>query len=154
MANTYTQINIHAVFSVLGRENILTQNFRPDLFKYINGILKNNKQFPLAVNGYLDHVHIFFELHPTTAVSDILRIVKTNSSKWINKNKLVKGKFFWQEGFGAFSHSRSQRNNVIQYIMKQGEHHKKRTFREEYLEMLEKFEIPFENEYVFEFYDL
>lgn len=102
MANTYTQINIHGIFSVKGRENILTINFRDNLFKYIWGILNNNKQFSLAVNGYKDHVHIFFELHSTTAVADIMRIVKTNSSKWINENKFVQGKFAWQEGYGAF----------------------------------------------------
>ncbi len=154
MANTYTQINIHAVFSVKGRENLLTKNFRTDLFKYIAGILNNSKQYSLAVNGYLDHVHVFFELHPTTPVADVLEIVKANSSKWINKNKFVKGKFAWQSGYGAFSYSRSQRNDVIQYIKNQEDHHKKHTFREEYLDLLKKFEIPFKNEYVFEFYEL
>jgi len=154
MANTYTQINIHAVFSVYRRENLLTHNFRQDLFKYISGILRKNMQFPLAVNGYLDHVHVFFELHPSTALSDVLQIVKSNSSKWINKNKFVKGKFEWQIGYGAFSYSRSQRNNVIQYIVKQEEHHKKKTFRDEYLALLRKFGIPFEGKYVFEFYDI
>ena len=154
MANTYTQINIHTVFSVKGRENILTQNFRENLFKYISGILKNEKQFSLAVNGYLDHVHIFFEQNPTTALSDIIRIVKTNSSKWINKNRFVKGRFLWQEGYGAFSYSRSQRDGVIRYIVRQEEHHKKITFREEYMDLLRKFEIPFEGKYVFEFYDI
>ncbi len=154
MANTYTQINIHAVFSVKGRENLLTKNFRTDLFKYIAGILNNSKQYSLAVNGYLDHVHVFFELHPTTPVADVLEIVKANSSKWINKNKFVKGKFAWQSGYGAFSYSRSQRNDVIQYIKNQEDHHKKHTFREEYLDLLNKFEIPFKNEYVFEFYEL
>ncbi|MDA3904560.1 MAG: IS200/IS605 family transposase [Bacteroidales bacterium] len=153
MANTYTQINIHAIFSVKGRENLLTNNFRTELFKYIAGILKNNKQFSLAVNGYKDHVHIFFELHPTTSLSEIIKIVKTNSSKWINENRFVKGKFSWQEGYGAFSYSHSQRDDVIKYIIKQEEHHKKLTFKEEYLELLQKFEIAFDDHYVFEFYD-
>ena len=154
MANTYTQINIHAVFSVKGRGNLLTQNFRESLFKYLSGILNNEKQFSLAVNGYLDHVHLLFEQHPTTALSDIMRVAKTNSSKWINKNKFVKGQFEWQDGYGAFSYSRSQRNNVIQYIINQENHHKKITFREEYMDLLKKFEIPFEGKYVFEFYDI
>ena len=153
MANTYTQINIHAIFAVYNRENILLEKFRGELFKYITGILNNNKQYSLAVNGYKDHVHIFFEMHPTTALSDILRIVKTNSSKWINQNKFVKGKFEWQDGYGAFSYSRSQRDDVIKYIMNQEEHHKKRTFREEYFDLLEKFQIEFDDHYVFEFYD-
>ena len=153
MANTYTQINIHVVFSVKGRENIITENFRRELFKYISGILNNTKQFSLAVNGYKDHVHLFFEMHPTTALSDIIRIVKTNSSKWINERKFVKGKFRWQEGYGAFFYSKSQRNNVIKYIMQQEKHHREKTFREEYLELLKKFDIKFDNHYVFEFYD-
>ncbi len=105
MANTYTQINIHAVFAVKGRENLLTKNFRSDLFKYIAGILNNTKQYSLAVNGYLDHVHIFFEQHPTIALADILETVKSNSSKWVNENRLVKGKFAWQKGYGGFSYS-------------------------------------------------
>nr|WP_320119558.1 IS200/IS605 family transposase [uncultured Marinifilum sp.] len=153
MANTYSQINIHAIFSVKGRENILKESFRQELFKYISGILKNNKQYTLAVNGHFDHVHVFFELNPATAVSDVLRVVKTNSSKWINQNKYVRGKFEWQVGYGAFSYSRSQRSSVIQYIMRQEEHHRVETFKEEYLELLEKFEIPFDNEYVFEFFE-
>jgi putative transposase len=153
MANTYTQINIHSVFSVKGRENMITRQFNDELFKYISGILNNTKQFSLAVNGYKDHVHLFFEMHPTTALSDLIRIVKSNSSKWINENKYVKGKFHWQEGYGAFSYSRSQRNNVIKYIMNQEIHHHKKTFREEYLELLKKFEIDFDENYVFEFYD-
>jgi len=153
MANTYTQINIHAVFSVQERYNFLNENFRENLFKYISGILRNNKQFPLAVNGFTDHVHIFFELHPTTAVSDILRIVKTNSSKWINENNFVKGHFNWQEGYGAFSYSHSQRDNVIKYIINQKKHHSKRGFKDEYLELLRKFEIEFDGHYVFDFYE-
>jgi REP element-mobilizing transposase RayT len=153
MANTYTQLNMHVVFSVKGRENILLNKFRLDLFKYISGILKNVEQFPLAVNGFKDHVHIFFEMQPTKSLSDIVRIVKTNSSKWINENKFMPGKFSWQEGYGGFSYSRSQRNNVIQYIMKQEEHHKQKTFREEYLELLQLFEINFDEQYIFEFYE-
>jgi len=153
MANTYTQINIHGVFSVKGREKFLLKEFRPRLFEYLSGILKNTNQYPLAVNGYKDHVHLFFELDPKKSVSDVMRIVKTNSSKWINENGYIKGKFSWQEGYGAFSYARSQRNNVIKYIMYQELHHKKSTFREEYLDLLKKFEIEFDNHYVFEFYD-
>jgi putative transposase len=153
MANTYTQLNMHVVFSVKGRENILPAKIRPEIFKYISGILTNNNQYSLAVNGYKDHVHVFFEMQPTISLSEIVRIVKSNSSKWINDNKMMPGKFSWQSGYGGFSYSRSQRNNVIQYIMKQEEHHKKKTFREEYLELLKVFEINFEEQYVFEFYE-
>ena len=153
MANTYTQLNMHVVFSVKGRENILPVGFRPELFKYISGTLKNLEQYSLAVNGFKDHVHIFFEMQPTKSLSDIIRIVKANSSKWINENKILKGKFSWQEGYGGFSYSRSQRNNVIQYIVKQEEHHTIKTFHEEYLELLKLFKIEFNEQYIFEFYD-
>lgn len=144
---------MHAIFAVQGRENIILRKYNNELFKYISGILNNNKQYSLAVNGHRNHVHVFFEMHPTTSLSDIMRIVKTNSSKWINKNKFVMGKFGWQDGFGAFTYSRSQRDNVIQYIMKQESHHKTRTFREEYLDFLEKFQVEYDDRYIFEFYD-
>ncbi len=153
MANTYTQINIHAVFSVKGRENILSHNFSHDLFRYISGILTNLNQYPLAVNGHKDHVHILFEMNPTVTLSEIIQKVKANSSKWINENNYVPGKFFWQSGYGAFSYSKSQRNNVIKYIMNQDKHHEQRTFREEYLDLLNKYEIKFDDHYVFEFYE-
>ncbi len=153
MANTYTQLNVHGVFSVLNRENFLLDKFRPELFKYISGILKNSKQFPLAVNGYRDHVHIFFELHPTTSVSEIMQSVKANSSKWINENKFLSGKFRWQSGYGAFTYSRSQRDNVISYIVNQEQHHAKQSFKDEYLDLLRKFEIDYNDAYLFDFYD-
>ncbi len=153
MANTYSQINIHCVFAVKGRENIITKNFREELHRYMSGILKNDGVFPLAVGGWNDHVHVFFELTPDLKISDLIRMLKATSSKWINDNRLVLGKFQWQEGYGAFSYSRSQRDNVINYIMKQEEHHKKRTFREEYLELLKNFEVEYKQEYVFEFYE-
>jgi len=153
MANTYTQLNVHGVFSVHGRANLLRDDFREELFKYIYGILKNKNQFPLAVNGYKDQVHVFFELHPTSSVSEIMQIVKQNSSKWINENKFVGGKFNWQSGYGAFTYSRSQRDDVINYIINQEKHHAKRSFKDEYLDLLRKFEINFEDAYIFEFYD-
>jgi putative transposase len=153
MANTYTQINIHAIFSVKGRENIITRNFRDRLHPYIAGIVNKIGNYSLAVNGYKDHVHVFFELKPSLALSDVIRDVKANSSKWINDNRFVLGHFSWQGGYGAFSYSRSQRDHVIKYIMEQEKHHAGKTFREEYLELLRKFEIPFEDNYVFEFYD-
>jgi putative transposase len=153
MANTYSQINIHCVFAVKGRDNIIIKTFRDELHSYMSGILKNDGSFPLAVGGWLDHVHVFFELPVTMDVSKQLSMLKSVSSKWINDNRLVKGKFQWQEGYGAFSYSRSQRNNVIQYIMKQEEHHQKKSFRQEYLEMLKKFEVEYDEKYLFEFYD-
>lgn len=153
MANTYTQLNVQCVFAVKGRENILTPRFRPQLFEYMAGILRNGKQFPLAVNGYKDHVHIFFEQNPDSSLSDVLELVKSNSSKWINANRFVPGRFEWQRGYGGFTYSRSQRNDVIHYIMNQDSHHKAQTFRVEYLEMLKKFEMEYDERYVFEFYE-
>jgi Transposase and inactivated derivatives len=153
MANTYTQFNIHITFAVKGRDNILTTNFREDLFRYIAGILKNIGHYPLAVNGYKDHVHVFFELSPKNNISDIVREIKANSSRWINDNKFVPGKFSWQEGYAGFSYSRSQRNTVIQYILNQEKKHSTTTFRQEYLKLLNDFEIDFKDEYVFEFYE-
>jgi putative transposase len=153
MANTFSQLNVHTVFAVKGRENIITSHFRTQLFEYISGILKNCKQFPLAVNGFKDHVHIFFELNPNSSLSDVLETVKANSSKWINSNKFVQGRFEWQRGYSGFTYSRSQRDDVIRYIMNQEKHHKKKTFKEEYLEILKKFEMDFDERYIFEFND-
>jgi REP element-mobilizing transposase RayT len=153
MANTYSQINIHCVFAVKGRENIITNTFRNELHKYMYGILKNDNVFPLAIGGWKDHVHVFFELTPDLKISDLMRMLKSTSSKWINENRFVKGKFQWQEGYGAFSYSRSQRDEVINYIKKQEEHHSKKTFREEYMDMLKNFAIEYKDEYVFEFYE-
>jgi REP element-mobilizing transposase RayT len=104
MANTYTQLNTHVVFAVKGRENALTSKIRPEVFKYISGILTNIKQFSLAVNGYKDHVHIFFEMSPNKSLSDIVKIVKTNSSKWINDNRLIGSRFSWQEGYSGYTY--------------------------------------------------
>jgi REP element-mobilizing transposase RayT len=153
MANTYSQINIHCIFAVQGRENIITSNFRSDLFKYMSGILSHDNAFPLAVGGWKDHVHVFFELPVTSSVSDLMRMLKATSSKWINDNSLVKGKFRWQEGYAAFSNSKSQRNRVIQYIINQEIHHKNKTFKEEYLVLLDKHNINFDEKYLFEFYE-
>ena len=153
MANTYSQISIHAVFAVKNRENIITKQWRDELHSYISGIIKNDNLKPLAVGGWLDHVHVFFGLPVTRNVSDTLRIIKTNSSKWINEQGFVKGKFQWQDGYGAFSYSKSQRDSVINYILNQEEHHRNKSFREEYLEMLNNFDVEFDSQYLFEFYD-
>jgi REP element-mobilizing transposase RayT len=153
MANTYTQLNVHAVFAVKSRDSFLGNHFRDRLFEYISGILLNIEQYPLAVGGHKDHVHIFFELNPKSSVSDVLEKVKANTSKWINENNFIPSKFQWQRGYGGFSYSRNQRNNVIQYIMKQEEHHGHKTFKEEYLKILEMFGITYDEKYNFEFYE-
>ena len=146
-------MNVHAVFAVKGREDIITKNFRDELHRYIYGILSNLKQYPLAINGWKDHVHIFFEMAPVSNLSDIIQVVKTNSSKWINENKLVHGKFNWQTGYGGFTYSRSQRDMVINYIINQEKHHSTTTFRQEYIELLKYFEILYDEKYLFEFYE-
>lgn len=153
MSKTYSQINIHCVFAIKGRQNIINKSFRDGLHKYMSGILRKDNAYPLAIGGWKDHVHVFFELPPDSKISDLMRMLKATSSKWINNNKFIAGKFQWQEGYAAFSYSRSQRNEVIHSIMNQEKHHSQKTFREEYFELLHKFEIKFKEEYVFEFYD-
>lgn len=153
MANTYSQVSIHCVFAVKGRDNIITKNFRDELHRFMSGVLKNDNAYPLAVGGWLDHVHVFFELPMTVTIADLMRMLKASSSKWINDNRLVKGKFQWQEGYGAFSHSHAQRDKVIQYIMTQETHHANKSFRQEYMALLKSYQIAFNNNYVFEFYD-
>ena len=152
MVNTYTQLNIHAVFSVKGRENLLSEIVRNELFPYLSGIIKSLNNYPLAINGYKDHVHIFFELDPTLSISNVMNKLKSNSSKWINEKKFMPRKFNWQAGFAAFSYLKSQRDDVIQYIINQEQHYRKASFREEYLKLLEKFEIDYYMRYLFEFY--
>lgn len=149
MANTYTQLYIHIVIVVKGRENLIAARFRDDLYKYISGITANKKQKLLAIGGMPDHLHIFISMNPDIKLSDLVRDIKANSSKWINENKFVKGKFNWQVGYGAFSYAKSQRDVVIKYIMNQEKHHHKKSFREEYLDMLMKFEINFDKKYLF-----
>jgi REP element-mobilizing transposase RayT len=154
MAYTYSQINIHAVFSVLGRENLLHKEIRGRLFEYMSGSIRGIGLFPLAVNGIEDHVHVFFELPPNISVSKALQEIKSTSSRWINNEGLVSGKFQWQKGFGAFANSRSQRNRVIQYILNQEIHHSTISFKDEYLELLEKYDVNYNKNYLFEFYVL
>jgi hypothetical protein len=119
----------------------------------MNGILRAETGFALAVGGWKDHVHLFFEQKTAQSTADVLRVVKTNSSKWINDLNLTREKFNWQDGYGAFSYARSQRDQVIKYVMNQERHHAKCTFREEYLRMLNEFEIPHDPKYLFDFFD-
>lgn len=153
MANTYTQILVQIVFAVKDRQNLISEKHRESIEKYICGIVTNKKSKPLAIFCNPDHCHILIGLHPSVSISEMARDIKANSSKWINENKWVMGKFAWQEGYGAFTYSRSQLNQVVQYIRNQPEHHKKKSFREEYMEFLEKFEIEYDDKYLFEFND-
>ena len=149
MANTYTQIHIQAVFTVQSRDCIIHERWRDELYKYITGIIQNNSHILLAINGMPDHIHILFGLRPTQSVSDIMQDIEGNSSKWINEKGFVWGKFSWQEGYGAFSYSKSELPGVIRYIKNQQEHHRHRNFIEEYLEMLNEYEIDFNEAYIF-----
>lgn len=149
MANTYTQIHIQAVFAVQHRSCIIHNSWKDELYKYITGIVQNNNHKILAINGMPDHIHLFFGMRPTQSLSDLMQEVKASSSKWINEKGFTKHSFNWQEGFGGFSYSKSHVDNVINYIKNQEIHHKKISFIDEYQQILEKLEIPFDERYLF-----
>ena len=148
MANTYTQIHLQFIFAVKYREGLINSAWKDQLYKYITGIVQNHKHKLLSINGMPDHVHLLIGMRPTQSVSELMQQVKGDSSKWINEKKYVKGKFEWQEGYGAFSYGKSQVPNVISYIQNQEEHHRKKTFVEEYIEFLKKFEIEYDERYI------
>lgn len=153
MAGTYSQIYIQIVFAVKGRQNLISKSWKNELNKYIAGIIKGKDQKPIIVNGMPDHIHVFVGLKPVIAISDLVRDIKNNSSKFINEQKFVAGKFSWQEGYGAFSYSHAQIKQVYEYILNQETHHQTRTFRKEYEELLKKFEIEFNDKYLFDWID-
>lgn len=150
MPGTFSQLYIQVVFAVKGRASLISNDWKDELHKYMAGIIKAKDQKPIIVNGMPDHIHVFIGLRPSMAISDLVRDIKNNSSNFINDNDWIKGKFQWQEGYGAFSYGHSQIENVYNYILNQERHHKKKTFRQEYLEFLEKFEVPYEERYLFE----
>ena len=150
MPGTFSQLHIQIIFAVQGRANILQKPWREEVFKYIAGIIKEKGHKTVIVNGVEDHVHAFIGLRPVMALSDLVRDIKNNSTNFINEKKWVKGKFYWQEGYGAFSYSHSHIHNVYKYILNQEAHHKKQTFREEYLDFLRKFEVTHDEKYLFE----
>lgn len=150
MANTYTQIHIQFVFAVKGRQSLIFEPVRNRIEKYITGIVQNYDHKILAIYSMPDHTHLFAGVRPKQSISDLMRDVKSNSTDFINEQKLVSGKFSWQEGYGAFSYSKSHVKNVINYVLNQPKHHKRKTFREEYIEFLEKFEINYDEKYLFE----
>lgn len=150
MANTYSQIYIQVVFAVHGRQNLLAKEWRQEVFKYMAGIIKNKGQKPIIVNGVEDHVHVFVGLKPSMALSDLIRDVKNNSSNFINENRWAKGKFNWQEGYGAFSYGHSQIEAVYNYIQNQEAHHVKQSFQDEYLDLLKRFEVDYDTKYLFD----
>ena len=151
MANTYSQIYSQTVFAVEGRLSLIRPEFKEDLYKYIAGIVTNQGQKLISINGMSDHVHILIGLRPAMALADLVREIKADSTNFINKKKWVRGRFSWQEGYGAFSYGHSQLDAIIRYIQNQEKHHRRRSFKDEYLAWLKKFEIPFEEKYVFKF---
>jgi REP element-mobilizing transposase RayT len=151
MANTYTQIYIQVVFAVCGRLNLLSKEHKEELHKYITGIVTNQRQKLITINSMPDHAHILIGMKSDIALSDLVRDIKSGSSKFINERKLARGKFGWQEGFGAFSYGHSQLASVIRYIQNQEQHHRRSSFKDEYLTLLEKFNIEFDQKYVFDF---
>ncbi|MBU2554682.1 MAG: IS200/IS605 family transposase [Bacteroidales bacterium] len=150
MPGTYSQIYIQIVFAVRGRENLISRDWKDDLYKYMSGIITNKGQKSIIVNGTSDHIHIFVGLRPSMAISDLVRDVKNNSSNFINGNKLVKGKFSWQEGYGAFSYAHSQIEQVYKYILNQEQHHHRKTFKEEYVDFLQEFGIEYNEKFLFD----
>ena len=147
--STYSNIYLQIVFAVNGRQNILAKQWRQNVFKYISGIITRKNQKSIIVNGVTDHVHCFVGLQPNMLISDLVRDVKNNTSNFINDSGYTRGKFNWQDGYGVFSYSHDQIDSVYQYISNQEEHHRKITFREEYLQLLEDFDIDYKPEYLF-----
>jgi REP-associated tyrosine transposase len=148
MANTFTQIYLQFVFAVQDRISLIRPEWKDELYKYITGIVQNNDHKLIAINGMPNHLHIFVGYKPHQLIPDLLQDIKGNSSKWINEKGFVRGKFRWQAGYGAFSYSYSQVDNVVKYIMNQEEHHKKKSFREEYVELLNRFNIKYDERYI------
>lgn len=150
MANTYHQVYIHCVFAVKYREAVIEKTWRSKLFGVIGNLINETGCKTIIVNGVDDHVHCFLALKPIISISELMKTVKSKSSKYINDNLLTKKRFEWQEGYGVFSYSHSHIDAVYKYIANQEEHHKKQTFREEYLNSLNKFKVPYEEQYIFE----
>lgn len=150
MGNTYSQIYIQIVFAVQGRQNLIRAERKEELQKYITGIVTRQGQKLLSIHCMPDHTHALIGLKPSMAISDLVGDIKTGSTNHINEQRWVMGRFSWQEGFGAFSYSHSQLTEVIRYIQNQVEHHARKSFRDEYLEFLNKFEVPYDERYLFE----
>jgi REP element-mobilizing transposase RayT len=150
MANTFTQIYIQIVFAVKNRQNLIAKQHKEELHKYITGIVTNREQKLLAIHCMPDHAHILIGLKPTVTISDLVRDIKAGSSKFINDQGWIRCKFNWQGGYGAFSYGRAQLARVIRYIENQEQHHAKRSFREEYLEFLERYHVEYDEQYLFD----
>lgn len=153
MANTYTQCYFHLVFSPKNRDALIKKEWKNNLEKYITVVVQNRKHKLLAINAQPDHIHILIGYYLSDLIPDLVEDIKTSSTHWVNENRFSAFKFEWQKGYGAFTHSKSQIDAVVKYIVNQDNHHKKKTFRDEYLEILRKNEIEFDEKYVFEFFD-
>ncbi len=153
MANTYTQLLIQLVFAVKYRESLIHESIREEVEKYITGIVQNNGHKMLAIYCMPDHCHILVGLNPKQSISDLVRDIKANSSKWINEQQWIARRFSWQEGYGAFSYAKSQRDRVVNYVLNQPVHHQKRTFRQEYTTFLQKFKVDYDEKYMFNWLD-
>ncbi|HJZ83154.1 MAG TPA: IS200/IS605 family transposase [Pyrinomonadaceae bacterium] len=151
MANTFSQIYIQTVFAVSERQSLIKPEFKEDLYKYITGIVRNQGQKLIAINGMADHVHILIGLKPAMALADLVREIKADSTSFVNEQQFVHGRFSWQESYGAFSYGHSQLDTIIRYIQNQERHHQRRSFKDEYMTLLRKFDIAFDDKYVFEF---
>jgi len=153
MPNTYTQLYIQFVFAVKHRESLIKSEWKNDLYKYITGIVQNNKSKMLAINGTADHIHIFIGYKPTIAIPDLVKDIKIASGLWINEKKLTPHRFNWQEGYGAFSYRLRDIDEICRYIQNQKEHHRKKSFKEEYIRMLNDSSLEYEEKYLFDFFD-
>ena len=153
MPNTYTQLYIQFVFAVKYRESLIKKEWKDELYKYITGIVQNNTSKMLAINGMPDHIHIFISYKPTIAIPDLIKDLKLASGSWINHHKSMSHRFNWQEGYGAFSYRLRDIDEICRYIQNQEEHHRKRTFKEEYIELLNDFAIAYDEKYLFDFFD-
>ena len=150
MPSTFSQIYIHVIFAVQGRENLIDPSYKDELEKYMTEILTRKEQKLYAISCMPDHVHFFVSMQPNIGLSDLVRDVKNNVSRFINQKDWMKEKFRWQKGFGAFSYGHSQIDRVVKYIQNQETHHSNRKFKQEYLEMLDKFQVSYDNKYLFE----
>jgi len=153
MANTYTQCYFHLVFAVKNRDELIKKEWKAEMEKYITGIVQNHRHKMLAIGSMPDHIHILIGYNVNQLIPDLVEEIKTSSDSWIRGKRLTKYKFEWQKGYGAFTHSRSQIDTIVKYILSQEEHHKKKPFKKEYLEMLEENNVEFSQEYLFEFFD-
>ncbi len=153
MSNTFSQIYVQVVFAVKSRESFIKPEWEERLYKYVTGIVQMKSQKMLAINGIPNHIHFFIGMQPNCCLSDLVREVKKSSNEFVKDNSFCKNKFSWQEGFGAFSYSHSQIDKVISYIMRQKQHHKKTTFKEEYIGFLKKYSINYDDHYLFDWID-